>query len=57
MIRALRPYLAVSLLLSAVGGGLYGVAVIGVPALYGLLLLAGVISMVGYIRWDVRHYG
>jgi hypothetical protein len=57
MIRALRPYLAVSLLLSAVGGGLYGAAVIGVPALYGLLLLAGVISMVGYIRWDVRHYG
>ena len=57
MIRALAPYLAVSLLFSAVSGGLYGAAVIGVPALYGLILLGSVVSLVGYVRWDLRHYG
>lgn len=33
MLRALRFYLAVSFALSALGGGLYGATVIGVPAL------------------------
>ena len=57
MLRELAPYLVVSVLISAVGGGLYGAAVIGVPALYGLILVASVISLIGYARWDLRHYG
>ncbi|MGZ8702768.1 MAG: hypothetical protein ACXWZY_10835 [Gaiellaceae bacterium] len=55
--RALLPYLAVSCTLSAAGGGIYDAGLIGVPALYGLLILASVISLVGYARWDERHYG
>ena len=57
MFRDLAPYLVVSVLISGVGGGLYGAAVFGVPALYGLIIVAGVISLIGYVRWDLRHYG
>lgn len=57
MIRALAPYLAVSLLLSAGAGGLYGAGLIGVLEIYAVLILASVLSLVGYVRWDERHYG
>jgi hypothetical protein len=57
MLRDLAPYLVVSVLISAVGGGLYGASVIGVLAVYGLIIVASVISLVGYLRWDLRHYG
>jgi hypothetical protein len=57
MLRDLALYLAVSFVISAVAGGLYGAAVIGVPALYCLIIVAGAISLVGYLRWDLRHYG
>jgi hypothetical protein len=57
MLRELAPYLAVSLVISVVAGGLYGLAVIGVAAVYGLIILAGVVSLAGYLRWDLRHYG
>jgi hypothetical protein len=57
MLRDLTPYLVVSVLISGAGGGLYGAAVIGVPAVYGLIAVASVISLIGYVRWDLRHYG
>jgi hypothetical protein len=57
MLRELAPYLAVSLVISVVAGCLYGGAVIGVPAVFGLIIVAGVISLAGYVRWDLRHYG
>ena len=57
MIRATAPYLVVSLLLSAVAGGLYGAGLIGILAIYAVLIVASVVSLVGYVRWDERHYG
>ena len=57
MLRELAPYLAVSFLIAVAAGGLYGAAVIGVLPVYGLIIGAGVIGMVGYVRWDLRHYG
>ena len=57
MIWALLPYLIPSCVLSAAAGGLYGAGVFGVPAVYGLIIVASVISLVGYLRWDLRHYG
>lgn len=50
-------YLVVSCTLSAAAGGIYGAGLIGVPALDGMLLVAGVVSLVGYAPWDERHYG
>jgi hypothetical protein len=55
VIRALAPYLIASLALSAVAGGLYGAALIEVPALYAFMAIAIVVSLVGYVRWDERH--
>jgi hypothetical protein len=57
MVRVLLRYLIPSRLLSAAAGRLYGAGVFGVPALYGCLALASVVSIVGYVRWDERHYG
>jgi hypothetical protein len=57
MLRDLARFLAVSLLIAGAAGWLYGAAVIGVLPVYGLIIVAGVISMVGYVRWDLRHFG
>jgi hypothetical protein len=57
MIRALAPYLIASLLIVLATGVLYGAGVIGVPAYYGLLVLATFVVIVGYTRWDEQHYG
>lgn len=56
MIRALMPYLIVSLALSAVAGGVYGAGLIEVPALYVAMALALVVSLIGYVRWGERHH-
>jgi hypothetical protein len=57
MLRSVAPYHAVALILAAAGGAAYGAGAIGVPALYLVVLVAGVVAMVGYVRWDLRHYG
>jgi hypothetical protein len=57
VLRALWPYLIVSYAISGVGGLLYDGGDIGVPATYGLLILAIIVSLVGYERWDKQHYG
>jgi hypothetical protein len=56
MVRPLAPYLLVSLVLSAGAGGFYGAGLSEVPALYGLMAIAFVISLFGYVRWDERHH-
>jgi len=52
MTRAVAPYF----ILSGAAGGVYGAGLIGVPALYGAILIAGLITLVGYARWDERHH-
>ena len=56
MIRALTAYLIASLTLNAVAGGAYGTGLIEVPALYGVMAVAFIVSLVGYVRWDERHH-
>jgi len=56
MVRVLAPYLIVSLLLTAGAAGVYGAGLIEVPALYGVMAVAIVVSLVGYVRWDLRHH-
>jgi hypothetical protein len=56
MVRPLAPYLLVSLVLSAGAGGFYGAGLSEVPALYGVMAIAFVISLFGYVRWDERHH-
>jgi hypothetical protein len=41
MLRDLARYLAVSFVISAIAGGLYRAAVIGVLAVYGRIIVAG----------------
>ena len=56
VLRALAPYMSVSCVIAASGAVIYGVGGIGVPLLYGVLLLASVVTLVGYARWDERHH-
>ena len=56
MLRALGPYLIVGVIVTAAGGWLYGGGVIGVPATFGLMVLASLVVGIGYLRWDERHY-
>jgi hypothetical protein len=56
MLRALVPYLIVGSVISGGAGAVYGAGGIGVPALYAALLLAGLVALVGYARWDERHH-
>jgi hypothetical protein len=42
--------------LAAIAGGLYGAAIIGVPAMYLAMLLAGVPGTVAYLRWEERQH-
>jgi hypothetical protein len=56
MLRAVAPYVAVALMICAVGGIAYGSGLIGVLGAYGVILLAGVVGLVGYVRWDDRHH-
>lgn len=56
MIRALLPYLLASLILGATAGGAYGAGLIEVPALYGVMAIAIIVSLVGHVRWDERHH-
>ena len=42
--------------LGVCAGGVYGAGAIGVPALYGLLTIALIVSLVGYVRWDERRH-
>ena len=56
MIRAIAPYLIMSIALSSVAGGFYGAGLIEVPVLYGAMFIAIAISLVGYVRWDERHH-
>lgn len=56
MIRALAPYLVVSLTTNAAAGGSDGAGLMGARApLYGLLMLASIIGLVAYVRWDERQ--
>ena len=43
-------------MIAASGGVIYGAGGFGVPALYGVLLLASLVTLVGYVRWDERHH-
>jgi hypothetical protein len=56
MLRSLAPYLAVALVVAALTGYGYGAGAIGVLGVYGLVLVAGLVSLVGYVRWDERHH-
>jgi hypothetical protein len=56
MLRALAPYLSVSGVIAAASGAVYGAGGIGVPLLYLMLLVAGLVTLVGYVRWDERHH-
>lgn len=56
MLRALAPYFAVSSVIAAAAGGVYGAGGIGVPVLYLTLLVAALVTLVGYARWDERHH-
>lgn len=55
MIRALTPYLAVAMLISAAGGAAYG---LGAPlwTAYATLVLTLLVGLFGYDRWDRRQY-
>jgi hypothetical protein len=56
MLRSLAPYLAVALALPAAGGAGYGSGALGVPLLYLVIIVASVVALVGYVRWDERHF-
>jgi hypothetical protein len=56
MLRFMAPYLIPAMALAMLAGGLYGDGVIGVPATYGLGILACLIAGVGYLRWDFHKY-
>jgi hypothetical protein len=56
MLRFLSPYLVIALAIAAAGGAAYGTEAIGVPAFYAVLLLAGAVASVGYVRWEQRQH-
>jgi hypothetical protein len=55
MLRALAPYLAIALVVTAAGGVAYG---LGAPTwiVYLTLLVAALAVLPGYSRWDQRHH-
>lgn len=55
MIRALTPYLALAMLISAAGGAAYG---LGAPlwTAYATLVLTLLVGLLGYDRWDRRQH-
>jgi hypothetical protein len=53
---AFAGYIVVGLIVAGLGGGLYGGGAIGAPAMYGVLLLAGAITGIGFLRWEERDH-
>jgi hypothetical protein len=56
MLREVGPYVVVSMIISGVGGIAYGSGLIGVLGTYGVMLFAGLVGLVGYVRWDDRQH-
>jgi hypothetical protein len=56
MLRAVASYLLVGMIIAGGGGIAYGSGLIGMLATYGVILLAGLVGGVGYIRWDEREH-
>ena len=56
VIRAIWGHLAVATAITVAAGLAYGAGTIGVPATYGVMLVAASIVVVGYVRWDFRHF-
>jgi hypothetical protein len=57
MLRRLAPNHAGACALAAAGGAAYGAGGLGVPLLYLVIIVASLIALVGYARWDERHFG
>jgi hypothetical protein len=55
MLRALAPWLLLSCLISAAGGVAYDAGA-GVGAFYAAIVLAVLVVIPPYIRWDRKHY-
>jgi hypothetical protein len=55
MLRGLSSYLLLALAIGAAGGAAYGAGLIGVLAVYGTILAAVLVGLIGYVRWDERH--
>jgi hypothetical protein len=58
MLRAIAPYVVIGMIISGGAGIAYSSGLIGVLGAYGVVLVAGVIALIGYVRWDdSQHAG
>jgi hypothetical protein len=56
VVRAIWGYLAVTTAIVFVAAIANAAGMISVPVVYGVCVLAGLITMVGYYRWDLEHF-
>lgn len=57
MLRATVPYLLIGLAISVAAAWAYRHGHLGVLGSYGVLAVATMISLIGYVRWDLREHG
>jgi hypothetical protein len=57
MVRVLLPYTLGGLAITVLAAYAYSDGHLGVLGSYGALLLAAMVVVIGYLRWDLREHG